>query len=135
LIACFVAVLVTWMSFVSVTRESRRAILSMLETHIVMSSLIFLPRSYSRASPHTSSRALSHFSHAPNHRSCGFGSRENSFVPKCFGYAPHPYRGDRFPRRPNFLVGGCHTHPALRQWMVHVFPIVVLVPLGQVVKC
>jgi hypothetical protein len=29
----------------------------------------FLPRSYSRASPHTSSRALSRFSHRPNHRS------------------------------------------------------------------
>jgi hypothetical protein len=29
----------------------------------------FLPRSYSRASPHTSSRALSRFSHRPNRRS------------------------------------------------------------------
>jgi hypothetical protein len=37
----FVAVLVTWMSFASVVRELRRGILSMLETLIVMSSLIF----------------------------------------------------------------------------------------------
>jgi hypothetical protein len=36
--------------------------------------LDFLPRSYSRALPHTSSRALSHFSHGSNHRSYGFCS-------------------------------------------------------------
>jgi hypothetical protein len=36
-----VAVLVTWMSFASDGRELRRGVLSMLETHIVMSSLIF----------------------------------------------------------------------------------------------
>jgi hypothetical protein len=34
----------------------------------------FLPRSYSCASPHTSSRALFHFSHRPNHHSYGFDS-------------------------------------------------------------
>ncbi len=34
----------------------------------------FLPRSYSLALPHTSSHALSHFSHGPNHRSYGFVS-------------------------------------------------------------
>jgi hypothetical protein len=33
----------------------------------------FLPRSFSRTSPRTSSRALSHFSHESNHRSYGFG--------------------------------------------------------------
>jgi hypothetical protein len=36
--------------------------------------LDFSPHSYSRASPRTSSHALSHFSHEPNHRSYGFGS-------------------------------------------------------------
>jgi hypothetical protein len=36
----FVAVLVTWMSFASGGRELRGDVLSMLETHIVMSSLI-----------------------------------------------------------------------------------------------
>jgi hypothetical protein len=45
----------------------------------------FPPRPYSRASPRTSSRALSHFSHGPNHHSYGFGLCENSFVPRCFG--------------------------------------------------
>jgi hypothetical protein len=39
--ACFVAVLVTWISFASDARELRRSALSMLETHIVMSFLIF----------------------------------------------------------------------------------------------
>jgi hypothetical protein len=43
LFAYFVAVLVTWMSFASSTRELRRGVLIMLETHIVMSSLIFRP--------------------------------------------------------------------------------------------
>jgi hypothetical protein len=36
--------------------------------------LDFLPRSYSHASPRTSSCALSHFSHGPNYRSYGFDS-------------------------------------------------------------
>jgi hypothetical protein len=34
----------------------------------------FLPRSYSRALPRTSSPALPQFAHGPNHRSNGFGS-------------------------------------------------------------
>jgi hypothetical protein len=41
LFAYFVAVLVIWMSFASSPRELRRGALTMLETHIVMSSLIF----------------------------------------------------------------------------------------------
>jgi hypothetical protein len=41
LFACFMAVLVTWMSFTSSIRDLRGGTLSMLETHIVMSSLIF----------------------------------------------------------------------------------------------
>jgi hypothetical protein len=40
LFVCFVAVLVTWMSFASGVRELRRGVVTMLETHIVMSSLI-----------------------------------------------------------------------------------------------
>jgi hypothetical protein len=41
LFACFMAVLITWISFASCGRELRRGVLSMLETHIVMSLLIF----------------------------------------------------------------------------------------------
>jgi hypothetical protein len=40
LFACFMTVLVTWMSFASDERELRVGVLAMLETHIVMSSLI-----------------------------------------------------------------------------------------------
>jgi hypothetical protein len=36
-----VAVLATWMSFASIVMESRRGALILLETHIVMGSLIF----------------------------------------------------------------------------------------------
>jgi hypothetical protein len=70
----------------------------------------FLSRSYSRALPHTSSSALSHFSHRPNHHSYIFGSRENNLVPRRFGNDPHPHYGDRFPRRPGFHDGGSYTH-------------------------
>jgi hypothetical protein len=70
--------------------------------------------SYSRAFSHISSRALSHFSHGPNHRSYGFGSRENNFVPRCFGYDPCPHCGDPFPHRHGFPVGGSYTHFELR---------------------
>jgi hypothetical protein len=69
-----------------------------------------LPHSYSCALPRTYSRALSHFSYGPNYRSYEFGSRENSFVPRRFGYDPHPYRGDRFSSRPSFLIGASYTH-------------------------
>jgi hypothetical protein len=48
----------------------------------------FPPRSFSRALPHTSSHALSHFSHGPNHHSYDFGSGENNFVPRRFGCGP-----------------------------------------------
>jgi hypothetical protein len=45
----------------------------------------FLSRSYSCASPRTSSCALSHFSHGSNHHSYDFGSQENSLEHRCFG--------------------------------------------------
>jgi hypothetical protein len=78
----------------------------------------FLPRSYShvppcfysRASPCTFLRALPQFAHGPNHRSYGFGPRENHFEPRCFGYGPRPHRGDRFPRKPSFPSGGSFPH-------------------------
>jgi hypothetical protein len=68
------------------------------------------PLSYSRALPRTSSRTLPQFAHGPNHRSYGFGSRDNCFVPRCFGYGSRPRRGDCFPRRPDFPAGGSYTH-------------------------
>jgi hypothetical protein len=56
------------------------------------------------------SRALSRLSHGSNHRSYGFSSRENNFVPRCFGYDPRPHRGDRFPRRHDFPTGESYIH-------------------------
>jgi hypothetical protein len=49
LFAYLVAVLVTWKSFASVARESRRGALIMLETHIVISLLIFTSFLFSRS--------------------------------------------------------------------------------------
>jgi hypothetical protein len=69
-----------------------------------------LPRPYSRTLPWTFSRALPQFAHGPNHRSYGFGPRENRFEPRRFGYGPRPHRGDRFPRSPGFPIGGFFPH-------------------------
>jgi hypothetical protein len=70
----------------------------------------FSPCSYSRASSYTSSHDLPQLSHGPNHRSNGFGSRENRFVPRRFGYDPRPHHGDYFPCMPDFSAGASHTH-------------------------
>jgi hypothetical protein len=70
----------------------------------------FLSRSYSCALSHTSSRALPQFSHGANHRSYDFGSHENRFMPRRFGYGPHPHRGDHFPYMPGFSAKASHTH-------------------------
>jgi hypothetical protein len=72
------------------------------------------PHFYSRASPRTFSRDLPQFAHGPNHRSYGFGPRENHFEPRHFGYSPRPRHGDRLPRRPDFPTGGSFLHFELR---------------------
>jgi hypothetical protein len=73
LCACFVAVLVTWMSFASVKRIEKRRFDYAKDSY--RDEFIDFPScSYSRALPRTSSRGLSHFSNGPSHRSCGFGS-------------------------------------------------------------
>jgi hypothetical protein len=69
-----------------------------------------LSHTFSRALPHTSSGALPQFAHGPNHRSYGFGPRENRFEPRCFGYGSRTHRGDRFPCRPGFPAGGSFPH-------------------------
>jgi hypothetical protein len=68
------------------------------------------PRTFSHALPRTSSSASPQFAHGPNHRSYGFGPRENHFEPRRFGYGPRPHRGDRFPHRPGFPAGGSFPH-------------------------
>jgi hypothetical protein len=91
----------------------------------------FLPR----ALPLTSSRVLPQFTHGPNHHSYGFGSRENRFEPRHFGYGPRPHRSDRFPRSLIFSTGGSHTYFEPRHLDDPHFPVMVHVPLGQVMLC
>jgi hypothetical protein len=70
------------------------------------------PRTFLRVLPRTSSGALPQFAHGPNHRSYGFGPRENRFERRRFGYGPRPHHGDRFLRRPDFSSGGSsHFEP------------------------
>jgi hypothetical protein len=52
----------------------------------------------------------SQFFHGPNHHSYGFGSQENTFVSRCFGYSPRPRCGDRFSCRLDFSAGGSYSH-------------------------
>jgi hypothetical protein len=59
--------------------------------------------------PHISSRASPHIFHRPNHRSYGFGSQENSFVPRCLGYGPRLHCCDRPPHGHGFPAGGSYT--------------------------
>jgi hypothetical protein len=65
---------------------------------------------FSRALPHTSPSALPQFTHGPNHRSYGFGPRENRFETRRFGYGSRSHHGDRFPCRSGFPVGGSFPH-------------------------
>jgi hypothetical protein len=60
--------------------------------------------------PRTPSRVASQFFHGPNHHSNGFGSRDNSFLPRRFGYGPRPHRDNHFPHRHGFPTGGSYTH-------------------------
>jgi hypothetical protein len=90
---CFMVVLVTWMSFASGARKLRGSSLSMLGTHIVMSSLIF------RLVPTLVFRLA--FTLRP---------QENRFEPRRFGYGPCPRRGDRFLHRSGFAAGGSFPH-------------------------
>jgi hypothetical protein len=101
------------------------------------------PRFYSRASPctfscafpRTSSSVSPQFTHGPNHFSYGFGPRENHFEPRRFGYGPRPHHGDFFPRRSGFPAGGSFTHFEPRHLDNPRFPVVVHIPLDQVVRC
>jgi hypothetical protein len=93
------------------------------------------PRTFPHALPRTSSGALSQFAHGPNHRSYGFGPRENRFEPRPFGYGPCPHRSDRFPCRPGFPTGGSFPHFEPRHLDSPRFFHRGSRPLGQVVRC
>jgi hypothetical protein len=78
---------------------------------------------------------LLHISLGPNYHSYGFGSRERRFEPRRFGYGPRHHHGDRFPRRSDFSAGGSHTHFEPRNLDGPRFPVVVHIPLSQVMWC
>jgi hypothetical protein len=59
--------------------------------------------------PCSYSRAPSRFFHGHNHCSYSFGSRENNFAPRYFGYVPRSYHGDCPLRRHGFSTGGSYT--------------------------
>jgi hypothetical protein len=59
--------------------------------------------------PHTSCRALPHFFYGPKYCSYGFGSQENSFVPRRSDYSPCSHRGDRPPCRHGFPARASYT--------------------------
>jgi hypothetical protein len=106
----------------------------MLETHIVMGSMIFclILTLMLCLAPLLVLCLIFLMDLTITH---GFGSQENNIVPRRFGYSPHPHRGDHFSRRPSFPTGGSHTHFESKHLDGPRFSFVVLVPLGQVVKC
>jgi hypothetical protein len=123
------------MSFTSVARELRRGILSMLETHIMMSSLIFglvlflmlcltLLLVLCLVSPMDLTIAhmiLSHEITALRLDDLVTTHILIVVIVSCVGLV--------------FLLEGLTPTLSPDTWMVHDFPIVVHVPLGQMVKC
>jgi hypothetical protein len=101
------------MSFTFITRELKRCY-DYVRNSYHNEFFDFPPRSYSYASPRTPSHVVSHFFPGPNHCSYGFGSRENSFVPKHFGYDPRSHRGNRTSRRHGFPAREFYTRFKLR---------------------
>jgi hypothetical protein len=133
--ACFMAVLVTWMSFASVARELRRDALTMLETHIVMSSLIFHL---------TLSLALCH---ALVLVLCLISLMELTIAHMVLAHERIALCLDALVTThalivviisrvgPVFLLKGFTLTLSQDSWTVHVFPVVAHVPLGQMVRC
>jgi hypothetical protein len=114
----------------------------MLETHIVMSSLIsrlililMFCLVLTLVLRHTHLLVLSPFSHEPNHHSYGFGSQEITLCLDTFGMTLVlivviiPRLGMVF------LLEGFTPTLSPDTWTVHIFPIMVPVPLVQRVRC
>jgi hypothetical protein len=149
--ACFVAVLVPWMSFASGGRELRGGVLSMLETHIVMSSLMFrlvlilmfclaFTLVLLLAPSHVLCLALllvlclsslmdltvAHMVLVHERTALGLDALVTAHV---LIVVIVSRVGLVFPLEGPFPTLSRDT------WMVHAFPVVVHVPLGQVVRC
>jgi hypothetical protein len=93
------------------------------------------PRFYSRAPPHTFSRALPQFPHGPNHRSYGLAHERTTLsldalvTTHVLIVVTVSRVGLVFPLEGPSLTLSRDT------WAVHAFPVVVHIPLGQVVRC
>jgi hypothetical protein len=135
LFSCFVAVLVTWMSSTSGIRDLRGGALSMLETHIVMSSLIFhliltlmilLALIHALFLSSLMDPTIGHMFLGHERTTLSLDALVTTHIlivviVSCIGLV--------------FLQEGFTLILSRDTWTVHVFPSVVLVPLVQTVKC
>jgi hypothetical protein len=135
LFTCFVAVLVTWMSFTSIIRGLRRCALIMLETHIVMSSLISylvltlvlrLALLLMLCLISLMDLTIAHMVLVHKRTTLCLDNLVTTHVLIVMIIS---FIG-RF-----FLLEGLTLTLSPDTWTVHVFPIVVHIPLGQMVKC
>jgi hypothetical protein len=135
LFACSVAVLVTWMSFASGVRELRGGVLSMLETHIVMSLLIFrlvlilmfrlaLTLMLCLISPMDLTIAHMVLVHERTALILDASVMAHVLIVVIVSRVGLV-----------FLLEGPTPTLSRETWMVHIFSIVVHIPLGQVVRC
>jgi hypothetical protein len=113
------------MNFAFDERELRRGAMSMLETNIMMSSLIcclilILVFCLARTLVlrltlfHMLCRALLVFCLSSlmdlTIADMVWVHKRTAFMSRCFRYGSRPRRGDRFSRRPDFPAGGFYTH-------------------------
>jgi hypothetical protein len=127
--------LITWMSFASVARELRRSTLTTLETHIVMSSLIFfLTLSFALRLALLLMLCLVSLMDRTIAHMVLVHERTTLFI-DALVTAHVLIVVIIFLIGLVFLLEGLTLILNLDTWMFHVFSIVVLVPLGQVVNC
>jgi hypothetical protein len=129
------AVLVTWMSFDSGIRELRRGALSMLETHIVMSSLIFclvlilmlcLTLLLMLCLSSLMDLIITHMVLVHERVTLCLDALDTDHV-LIVVVVSHV--------GPVFRLEGLTLTLSPDTWMVHAFSVVVHVPLGQMVRC
>jgi hypothetical protein len=129
-----VAVLATWMSFASIIRELRRCPLTMLDTHIVMSSLIFcliLILVFCLALLMLCLIFLKDITIAH----VVFIHQRIAWCPDTLVTAHVLIVVIISQLGPIFLLEGLSPTFKRNTWMVHIFPIVVLIPLVQRLRC
>jgi hypothetical protein len=143
LCVCFMAVSVTWMSFTFDVREMRKDVLIMLETHIVISSLIFclililMFRLALNLVLHLTLLLVP----------CLISLMDLTIAHMVMVYERTTLSLDALVTTHVhivvivsrivlvFLLEGLTLTLSRDTWMVHVFPVVAHVPLGQMVRC